>query len=124
MKALRLTLARSRWLWPALLALCVMAKPILDLVGELHRDLHALTHVETVDIGLSSANEAAEQAEHAPPEGWHALMHLDPCCCVSALPVVGFVAVAAPPRAFIGRDPPLLAPANPRNDPLRPPIVV
>ena len=118
MIALRHMHVRSRWPWLVLLALCLIAKPMVELVGELHRDLH--------DVAHASANAALdtqdERSEHAPPHGWHAVMHIDQCCCTPALPDVAVIALASMPVAFVGSELALLVPPSPRRDVLRPPI--
>lgn len=118
MIALRRMFVRSRWPWLALMALCIVAKPMLDLVGDMHRDLHAVAHAAS--SGALDAQD--ERSEHAPPHGWHALMHIDQCCCTPALPDVAVIALASMPDAFVGSELALRVPPSPRRDLLRPPI--
>jgi hypothetical protein len=118
MIALRRMLVRSRWPWLALIALCLVAKPMVDLVGELHRDLHAVAHAGSSDV----LDAQDERSEHAPPQGWHAVMHTDQCCCTPALPDVPVITLASMPDTFVGSDLALLVPPSPRRDLLRPPI--
>ncbi|MBX3693092.1 hypothetical protein [Dokdonella sp.] len=116
MDGLRHRLIRLHWLGFVLLALCVLARPALELASELHSDLHALAHA-----GLA-LDEAGERAEHAPPEGWHVLMHIDACCCTPVLPAATTVELAALLPGFVAIDHAPGIPPYPRPDLLRPPI--
>lgn len=102
-----------------------VVRPALALAGALHRDMHDLAHAAARHAaGDSAAMSSAEAAEHAPTQGWHALLHLDLCCGTAALASVAPTLI--PPealRAVLLYRPRAFAPA-PAADPLRPPIRV
>ncbi len=84
----------------ALLALCLLAKPMAAFAAGLHEDLHAFAHALVHEDAGDEADDhppaGPDDAEHDPVTGLHALMHLDFCCGVLAvtahdLPVVHFV---------------------------------
>lgn len=112
---------RLHRLWLVLLALCILAKPTLDLIGELHNQLHELAHAGAGAAGALDTPD--ERAEHdAPPAGWHALMHLDPCCSASALPAFATATAQGMPDVPVAHERRLRVPPSPRRDLLRPPI--
>jgi len=121
------SLLRPSALLRLLLLLAILAgsvvRPALALAGALHRDLHDLAHAaaqhasgDTVAISLEDAEE------HAPTQGWHALLHLDLCCGTAALTSVAPTLTAPTAlRADLPYRPRAFAPP-PATDPLRPPI--
>ena len=121
------SLHRPSSLLRLLLLLTILAgsivRPALALAGALHRDLHDLAHAaaqHAAGDGVAASLDDAE--EHAPTQGWHALLHLDLCCGTAALASVPTVLIApAAPRAVLPYRPRAFAPA-PTADPLRPPI--
>ncbi|WP_257385254.1 hypothetical protein [Tahibacter caeni] len=100
-----------------------VVRPALALAGALHRDMHDLAHAAALHApGDLAAVPADDAEEHAPAQGWHALLHLDLCCGTAAL--TGVAPALIPPAALcavLPYRPRAFAPA-PDSDPLRPPI--
>ncbi len=121
------SLLRPSALLRLLLLLAILAgsvvRPALALAGALHRDLHDLAHAAAQHTSGDTLAVSLEDAEeHAPTQGWHALLHLDLCCGMAALTSVPTTLI--PPealRADLPYRPRAFAPA-PTADPLRPPI--
>lgn len=102
---------------------CTVVKPTLGLAGELHRDLHAAAHAAAAHASTDDTTPLADETrEHAPADGWHALLHIDLCCGNLALPC-GTPALNLPaqPHAALSYRTSAVAPV-PAADPLRPPI--
>ncbi|HVH35701.1 MAG TPA: hypothetical protein VM847_16495 [Tahibacter sp.] len=110
-----------------LLLLTILAgsvvRPALALAGALHRDLHDLAHAAAQHAsGDTIAASLDDAEEHAPTQGWHALLHLDLCCGTAALTsVVPTLIAPMALNADLPYRPRAFAPP-PATDPLRPPI--
>lgn len=106
----------------AFLVLCVVAKPTLGTVGELHRLLHGGEQAgfalqEGVDTTVADDGDELQSGT-----SWHALMHVDLCCGNAAIPSAAFVAVVVHgeslPQALVAVE----AIPAPFLDLFRPPI--
>lgn len=121
------SLLRPSALLRLLLLLTILAgsvvRPALALAGALHRDLHDLAHTAAQQAsGNTIAASLDDAEEHAPTQGWHALLHLDLCCGTAALTSVTPTLIApAALNADLPYRPRAFAPP-PATDPLRPPI--
>lgn len=69
----------SRLVLLAILALCLLAKPMAAFAAGLHEDLHAfahaLVHADAADDADDHPPAGPDDAEHDPVTGLHALMH-------------------------------------------------
>jgi hypothetical protein len=101
----------------ALLALAIVAKPVL---GELC-ETHELTHLMASSKHVDSASEARSDRDHA--SGRHQTLHAFDASPGYAQP---FTALTVPPSRYAASTPPVLddaaPPARAFDSPFRPPI--
>lgn len=70
--------------WVALLAVCMIAQPVLAGIGELHE---AFSHANQAAFHLEQAahqHDAAETGDEEPADTLHTLLHFAHCCGHSA----------------------------------------
>lgn len=106
-----------------LFALCLLAKPALSVIGEVHFQFDVLDMAQAVTVQGGHAHGGAGGDEEGTDSFWHALVHAGHCC--GHTPGTAFavtVAVHAVPLGTVLPQPSASAPSSRTEILLRPPI--